>query len=421
PLDEKFPNENNGFDGFEVDLNGIDREGAPEIENAPIMDLNNYPVLDFDASPLSLDTDLTRRLSGSTLSTSSTRISIEPITEPFEMSAFSELPTFVSDYSPGGSLFLSATSMSPTHSPSKLHQKRVRAGSYSKSTQSSRPSFRTAPYSFDGVRSKPWSSVSCAPSPARRDSTLTNNNSEGLGHRMPRITSCHSSPILPICNLTSEMSFNELDIQPRSVLRSISPFPYHSASISSQYEILSQPFQEPPSFSSLNIARTFHSTPDPHNLPHNHHSDPTDPPDLFAPLLDHQVSPPSEDLHPTDPDLLPHEQDLRFEGDLYTPRLVRGHGNKREGWCGICKPGRWLVLKNSAFWYDKSFTHGISAATGSAFEGPEKTRRVMNGDADVWEGLCTSCAEWVALVSSKRKGTTWFRHAYKVRSFSNRS
>jgi len=37
----------------------------------------------------------------------------------------------------------------------------------------------------------------------------------------------------------------------------------------------------------------------------------------------------------------------------------------------------------------------------------------MDGNPDVWEGLCGSCNEWVALVSSKKKGTTWFRHAYK--------
>jgi hypothetical protein len=130
-------------------------------------------------------------------------------------------------------------------------------------------------------------------------------------------------------------------------------------------------------------------------------------------LNEEQIPPPPEDMNPSDPDLIPHEQELRFEGDLYTPKWVRGHGNKREGWCGICKPGRWLVLKNSAFWYDKSFTHGISAATGNPFQEPQETRR-MDGNPDVWEGLCGSCNEWIALVSSKKKGTTWFRHAYKV-------
>ena len=138
-------------------------------------------------------------------------------------------------------------------------------------------------------------------------------------------------------------------------------------------------------------------------------------PNLFGPLKEEQSNPPPEDMNPEDPDLMPREQELRFEGDLYTPKWVRGHGNKREGWCGICKPGRWLVLKNSAFWYDKSFSHGVSAATGMSFEGPKKTRR-MSGNPDVWEGLCGSCGDWIALISSKKKGTTWFRHAYKVRT-----
>ena len=149
--------------------------------------------------------------------------------------------------------------------------------------------------------------------------------------------------------------------------------------------------------------------------PHLMRMDPIGPPDLFASLCREPSAPPPEDMNPADPELTPHEQDIRFDGDLYTPRWVRGQGNKREGWCGVCTPGRWLVLKNSAFWYDKSFSHGISAATGSPFQGPQDTRR-MEGNPDVWEGRCGSCHDWVALVSSKKKGTTWFRHAYKVSS-----
>jgi hypothetical protein len=171
-------------------------------------------------------------------------------------------------------------------------------------------------------------------------------------------------------------------------------------------------FETPPPLLSHGLFRMLQSNADPHSL-HSHYTDLSDPPDLYASLQDEQVPPPPEDMNPSDPDMVPHEQELRFDGDLYTPRWVRGHGNKREGWCGICKPGRWLVLKNSAFWYDKSFTHGISAATGSPFQEPQETRR-MDGNPDVWEGLCGSCNEWVALVSSKKKGTTWFRHAYKV-------
>ncbi|KAK7583042.1 hypothetical protein V3481_012336 [Fusarium oxysporum f. sp. vasinfectum] len=143
-----------------------------------------------------------------------------------------------------------------------------------------------------------------------------------------------------------------------------------------------------------------------------HYTDLSDPPELYAALREEQIPPPPEDMNPEDPDMIPCEQELSFEGDLYTPRWVRGHGSKREGWCGICKPGRWLVLKSSAFWYDKSFSHGISAATGSSFQEPQQKRR-MDGNPDVWEGLCGSCEQWIALVSSKKKGNTWFRHAYK--------
>lgn len=143
------------------------------------------------------------------------------------------------------------------------------------------------------------------------------------------------------------------------------------------------------------------------------HTDGSDEPDLFGALSEEQSVPSEEDMKPDDPDMEPSEQELRFEGDLYTPRFVRGHGNKREGYCGLCKPGRWLVLKNSAFWYDKSFTHGISAATGLPFDAPMETRR-MSGNPDVWEGLCGTCDDWIALISNKKKGTTWFRHAYKV-------
>ena len=157
--------------------------------------------------------------------------------------------------------------------------------------------------------------------------------------------------------------------------------------------------------------------------PHGHshgHPDNSDEPDLFGALSEEQSVPSEEEMKPEDPDMEPSEQELRFEGDLYTPRFVRGHGNKREGYCGLCKPGRWLVLKNSAFWYDKSFTHGISAATGLPFDAPKETRR-MSGNPDVWEGLCGTCDEWIALISNKKKGTTWFRHAYKVRKFKQSS
>ncbi|KAK2666218.1 Transcription regulator Rua1, C-terminal [Fusarium oxysporum f. sp. vasinfectum] len=113
-----------------------------------------------------------------------------------------------------------------------------------------------------------------------------------------------------------------------------------------------------------------------------HPTDVSEPPDLYAALREEPTPPLPEDMNHEDPDMIPREQELRCEGDLYTPRWVRGHGNKREGWCGICKPGRWLELKNSAFWYDKQFSHGISAATGSSFQEPQD-KRCLDGS---WEG-----------------------------------
>jgi hypothetical protein len=176
----------------------------------------------------------------------------------------------------------------------------------------------------------------------------------------------------------------------------------------------SDPFPEPPRpLPSQGMFRLLHSNTDRLSGCYSHCADLSDPPDLYSSLGEKPSDPPEEDMNPSDPDMMPHEQELRFPGDLYTPKWVRGHGNKREGWCGLCKPGRWLVLKNSAFWYDKSFTHGVSAATGAAFQGPQENRRT-EGNLDIWEGLCGSCGDWIALVSSKKKGTTWFRHAYKV-------
>ncbi|KAJ3269792.1 hypothetical protein HK104_005061 [Borealophlyctis nickersoniae] len=47
----------------------------------------------------------------------------------------------------------------------------------------------------------------------------------------------------------------------------------------------------------------------------------------------------------------PRKQKVRFPGDIYTPAWVRFIGHQKEGFCDQCpKPGRWLQLKNSAYW-----------------------------------------------------------------------
>lgn len=222
----------------------------------------------------------------------------------------------------------------------------------------------------------------------------------------PRLNPHHSLPAYPPSAMAN------FGMQTQNVLYS-QPHPLQSSN-PAMFASPDQPFQleVPRPLPSQGLFRLLQSNADRHGGCASHFADLSDPPDLYSSLHEEPSNPPESDMNPSDPDLVPHEQDLRFNGDLYTPRWVRGHGNKREGWCGLCKPGRWLVLKNSAFWYDKSFTHGVSAATGAAFQGPQRTRRT-EGNLDVWEGLCGSCNEWIALVSSKKKGTTWFRHAYK--------
>lgn len=361
-----------------------------------------------------------RRMSGSSFTMSTTGpLSEMPSYEDFSAS-LSEAPSFSSEYPPlsNRNSLMSSTQLSPVASPRMTPQNRselVRTQSRGRASPSPRPTMRSAPYSVESSnRNKRWSTGSYASAPARRPSPFVYNHSPAFDPLQNRMSSRNSSPPLPqhvpmqlnMANLHNQQ--NPYIIQSNNSFRNSMLLPSHA---------YHEPphFQQPPPLLSHGLFRMLQSNADPHSL-HGHYTDLSDPPDLYASLHEEQLSPPESDMNPSDPDLIPHEQELRFDGDLYTPRWVRGHGNKREGWCGICKPGRWLVLKNSAFWYDKSFTHGISAATGSAFQEPIETRR-MDGNPDVWEGLCGSCAEWVALVSSKKKGTTWFRHAYKV-SFS---
>lgn len=47
---------------------------------------------------------------------------------------------------------------------------------------------------------------------------------------------------------------------------------------------------------------------------------------------------------------MPRRQKLRYEGDNYTPKWVRYTGHLKEGYCDSCNPGKWLQLKNSAYW-----------------------------------------------------------------------
>ncbi|KAI9319492.1 hypothetical protein BX666DRAFT_1835783, partial [Dichotomocladium elegans] len=107
----------------------------------------------------------------------------------------------------------------------------------------------------------------------------------------------------------------------------------------------------------------------------------------------------------------PRRQKLRFDEDQYTPSWVRYNGQAKEGLCDTCSPGKWLQLKNSAYWYHKQFFHGISSVSGQPFIKPLETRWV---DQDLLEGLCHQCHQWVPVSNVKRKNSVlWYRHAHK--------
>jgi len=120
---------------------------------------------------------------------------------------------------------------------------------------------------------------------------------------------------------------------------------------------------------------------------------------------------PQEDLLTEDPDAKPRKQRLRYPGDMYTPSWVRYTGQAKEGYCDTCHPGKWLQLKNSAYWYHKQFFHGISSVSGKMFLEPVGSRVV---DQDVTEGLCHQCNQWIPINNAKRKNSVlWYRHAHK--------
>ncbi|KAI6246463.1 Meiotic expression up-regulated protein 26 [Erysiphe necator] len=359
-----------------------------------------------------------RRMSSSSFTMSTTGPLLEMQSyEDFSTTASESTSFTSSEYLPQSNRnsWMSSSQLSPVASPRMTPQHRSEffwPQSQNRSNPSPRASLRSAPYYMDCDRSKRWSTGSYALSTNRRLFPFILQQNQELPNSNPnQISSRHSSPTLP--ETQQPLSISNFDqTQPQSLFIPEDVNSHHESALipSHNYDEPAQ-FENKASICSHGLFRMLQSNTDMHSL-HTHFNDFCERPDLYASLYEEHMAPPPEDMNPSNPELIPHEQELRFEGDLYTPRWVRGHGNKREGWCGICKPGRWLILKNSAFWYDKSFTHGISAATGSAFREPQETRR-MDGNPDIWEGLCSSCNEWVALVSSKKKGTTWFRHAYK--------
>ena len=344
------------------------------------------------------------RRSWSTLSTSSGEI----LSDFSEVSNMSDMPCLTSELSSGLGMTLSredTTPMLPQQTTRKPNNRRV-------AQPPLHHSYRRSPYPLDHSRSRS-ASIASQSLPRTRCPTPLSFINDDFSYPEPALSTGVSSETMSSGILSQDIGDFDTYFDERPLATQQTPYKHDNVFMPTSFEDC---FHHDGGHSVLHSSSDFSLHQTSSSSDHrceSHYADFADPPDLFGPLQEDQLSPPPEDMNPEDPDMTPRKQELRFEGDLYTPKYVRGHGNKREGWCGICKPGRWLVLKNSAFWYDKSFSHGISAATGTAFDGPRDTRR-MSGNPDVWEGLCGSCGDWIALISSKKKGTTWFRHAYKV-------
>ncbi|GAA5884040.1 hypothetical protein JCM6882_002112 [Rhodosporidiobolus microsporus] len=157
-------------------------------------------------------------------------------------------------------------------------------------------------------------------------------------------------------------------------------------------------------------------------------SDPSYPTTETSPFAICHRRPPQADFDSPPPGGEPVEQKLRFEEDQYTPAWVRFEKTKKEGWCALCPgDGKWLQLKNSAYWYHRQFIHGVSSSSGHYFLPPLELRK--EGENGRVIGLCHGCAEWHPYQSSGKNNNSsgrvgndrppsqWFHHAHKCHTY----
>lgn len=134
------------------------------------------------------------------------------------------------------------------------------------------------------------------------------------------------------------------------------------------------------------------------------------------PLLQQQQQPRRrvKSMPSSQDDYIPRQQQPRFKDDQYSPKWVRYSGQLKEGYCDTCPEGRWLQLKNSAYWYHKQFYHGISSVTGRPFAEPLEQRVGPDG---VLQGLCHQCICFVPICNGRKRRNSllWYKHAHKVR------
>lgn len=96
------------------------------------------------------------------------------------------------------------------------------------------------------------------------------------------------------------------------------------------------------------------------------------------------------------------------KSNCYSPRLIRGLGANREGYCELCD--RWFRLKTSSYWYHMNYKHGINS---KGVRCPEPIFRSSSRT----ESYCGECRMWIHLGNKKRNTKfVWLRHWQKVHS-----
>ncbi len=97
--------------------------------------------------------------------------------------------------------------------------------------------------------------------------------------------------------------------------------------------------------------------------------------------------------------------------DLYSPRITRGKGYRKEARCDVCESeGRavWLRMKQSSYWYHMNFIHGINSQSGKPYELPSLYRNVTVSSVfskceeyfstgKELQGFCERCVNWITL------------------------
>ncbi|CDH54094.1 conserved fungal protein [Lichtheimia corymbifera JMRC:FSU:9682] len=134
------------------------------------------------------------------------------------------------------------------------------------------------------------------------------------------------------------------------------------------------------------------------------------------PLLQQQPRRRVKSMPSSQDDYIPRQQQPRFKDDQYSPKWVRYSGQLKEGYCDTCPEGRWLQLKNSAYWYHKQFYHGISSVTGRPFAEPLEQRVGPDG---VLQGLCHQCICFVPICNGRKRRNSllWYKHAHKCHAY----